>query len=135
MIRFTVLGHSVPQGSMTPMKSRSTGRTINKARKNLMPWRNDIGREAMIARVPLLGRDVAVEVQLVFYFQKPKSVKREDMTVPPDIDKLERAVLDALKSIAYVDDSQVVKSSKEKLYGTPERIEISIGPKPKTTLT
>ena len=135
MKKFTVLGHSTPQGSMTPMRSKSTGAMINKPRKNLLPWRNDVGREAMIARVPCIERDTAVEIELTFYFQRPKSVKREEMTVPPDIDKLERAILDALKSIAFVDDAQVVKVTKEKLYGTPERVEISVGPKQKTNLT
>lgn len=133
MICFTVLGHSIPQGSMTPMHSKSTGALINKPRKNLLPWRNDIGQAANIARVPLLDRDAAVEIELVFYFQKPKSVKRNHMTVPPDIDKLERAVLDALTSIGFVNDAQVTDVIKRKRYGTPERVEISIGEKTELT--
>ena len=57
-----------------------------------------------------------VRVELLFYFNKPKTVKREHMSVKPDIDKLTRSVLDALTLIAWKDDSQVVKLEVAKLY-------------------
>jgi len=46
----------------------------------------------------------------------------------PDIDKLCRAVLDALTGIAYADDSQVVALDASKVYGPTASTEIFIKP-------
>ena len=48
---------------------------------------------------------------------KPKTVKRIYPFVRPDLDKLCRAVLDALTGIAYKDDQQVVSLFATKSYG------------------
>ena len=50
------------------------------------------------------------------------------MTVKPDIDKLTRAVLDALTHHAYDDDCQVVSLNVVKLYGENEYIRINVTP-------
>lgn len=44
-----------------------------------------------------------VEVALVFNFIRPKSVKRKQMVVAPDIDKLARGILDSFKNILWAD--------------------------------
>jgi Holliday junction resolvase RusA-like endonuclease len=46
--------------------------------------------------------------------------------VAPDVDKLSRAVLDGLQGQLYRNDSQVVSKLADKLYGTPERVEIEV---------
>lgn len=61
-----------------------------------------------------------VELDIVFYLERPKSIRIQDRPepiVPPDIDKLVRGVADAL-TIAeiYEDDSQVVKLTAIKSY-------------------
>ena len=66
------------------------------------------------------------EMALLFCFEKPKSVKREHMTVKPDIDKLIRSILDSCTGILYKDDSQVHYVSARKIYDSPERVEISM---------
>jgi Holliday junction resolvase RusA-like endonuclease len=43
----------------------------------------------------------------------------------PDIDKLLRAVMDALTGIAYADDSQVIEVMVSKVYGDTTFIEVS----------
>jgi crossover junction endodeoxyribonuclease RusA len=52
---------------------------------------------------------------------RPKSLPKRvtHMTKKPDIDKLIRAVLDALKGVAWCDDSQVVSVYASKRYGQP----------------
>jgi Holliday junction resolvase RusA-like endonuclease len=57
---------------------------------------------------------------------KPRTVKREHPTVPPDLDKLIRAVLDGLTAIAYVDDSQVVEIYAKKIYGLVPGVQIRL---------
>ena len=91
---------------------------------------------------PTLG---PVSVTICYILPRPKShfnsrgaVKSSVSQLPigkPDIDKLERAVLDSLTGIAYHDDSQVVKVSQEKIYTSAlgdqpgARIRISYDPK------
>ena len=62
------------------------------------------------------GRGVVVSV--VYGFCRPKG--RQVRAVPcvrPDLDKLDRALLDALTGVAYHDDGQVVALSSRKVYG------------------
>jgi Holliday junction resolvase RusA-like endonuclease len=47
-------------------------------------------------------------------------------TVPPDLDKLIRAVLDGLTGVAYKDDGQVVKITAVKIYGQKLGVQIGI---------
>jgi Holliday junction resolvase RusA-like endonuclease len=61
--------------------------------------------------------DGAVQLDLTFVLVKPKTVKRIYPFVRPDLDKLCRAVLDALTGIAYKDDQQVVTLNANKTYG------------------
>lgn len=44
----------------------------------------------------------------------------------PDVDNIEKAVLDALNGIAYKDDSRVFRTSCVKYYGSEPRIEVTI---------
>jgi Holliday junction resolvase RusA-like endonuclease len=46
--------------------------------------------------------------------------------VKPDIDKLARAILDALKGIAWHDDGQVTGAPAWKEFGTPARVELRV---------
>jgi crossover junction endodeoxyribonuclease RusA len=57
-----------------------------------------------------------VAVRLKFYMPRPNSVKRRYPAAHPDIDKLGRAVLDALTGIVYTDDKQVVRLDLSKHY-------------------
>ena len=57
-----------------------------------------------------------VRVELLFYFNKPKTVKRMHMSVKPDIDKLSRSVLDCLSGRIIKDDSQVIILNARKEY-------------------
>lgn len=63
-----------------------------------------------------------IEMQLVFIFPRSKSqtwknkpMHRMEHTKKPDLDNLEKAILDALNGVAWVDDSQVCRVLKEKL--------------------
>lgn len=75
---------------------------------------------------PLLDGE-PVFARIDFYFDRPKSVKAENKTTKPDVDKLLRSVLDALTGIAFKDDSQVVTCEVSKHFGSPARAEIKVG--------
>lgn len=81
---------------------------------SLKRWSDRISAEAReYDGEPMSG---AVEMRLTFYLPRPKTVKRRYPTVKPDIDKLARAVQDALNGIVYRDDAQVVSLSVHKRY-------------------
>ena len=138
VIAFEVLGIPVPQGS----KSKSASGHLYEANKNLEPWRDSVrwqARLAMRSQEPLSG---PVRVTAHFYFPRPQShfrrvqkapVLRDDApvlhSVKPDVDKLLRAVLDAMTKECFKDDSQVSWVEGRKFYGKP-RAEISVEPLP-----
>lgn len=75
---------------------------------------------------PMVG---PVEVKATFYLERPKTVKRDSPSVRPDVDKLLRALLDALTQSGVIgDDAQVCRVYADKTYaeGNPHTF-INIG--------
>ena len=123
MDTFVVLGQPVPQGSM---KHVGGGRIVSKSPK-LKEWREKIA-QVVRDQVGEPAHRSAVSVTAVFIFNKPKTVQRDRPTVPPDLDKLQRALGDAISIDAkYLnDDSQIVEWHSEKVYGTPAGVIFTI---------
>jgi len=114
-LRFFVAGKPVAQGSK---KHVGNGRMVEMG-KGLGPWRESIRWAAMQAgRVGPVGlvryAEGPMSVNLEFVMPRPTSTPKTKPTPPavkrPDLDKLIRAVLDALSSAGtWKDDSQVVQ--------------------------
>lgn len=138
---FRVFGNAASQGSKIPGMNRKTGKMFvrDQAGKGLTDWRQDIIRAALTARgcdpdtgemipgtEPVKTITGACSVQIQFLVPRPASIsvaKRKHPSVKPDLDKMVRAVLDALKEAgAYTDDGLVVKIWAIKSYAgdTPE---------------
>ncbi len=110
----SVPGKPVPQGSLRSFKQKS-GAVVTPQAPKVLVYRNDI-RNQWGEPKPMEGE---VSVTVVAEFQRPKShmtskgILRKGapwaMTQSPDIDKVVRAVLDALTGYAFVDDKQVVR--------------------------
>lgn len=115
---------------MKPFYNKNLGHAIlQSANKNLKPWRQELSATMQALNRPLIPRLTPVCVSLAFYFERPKSVskKRTAMTVKPDVDKLIRAVFDAMTGTLVEDDSQITHMGRTgKEYGTPERVEIRL---------
>jgi crossover junction endodeoxyribonuclease RusA len=110
MKSFFIPGNPIPQGSMKIIGKRM----IHTRQKDLYAWRQAVGEAAQGAGVtPLTG---SVTVDAWFYVERKKSVKRDEPNVRPDLDKLTRAILDALTGVAYVDDAQVTRINVSKEY-------------------
>ena len=118
-IVFYAEGVPAPQGSKTHVGG---GRLIESSRQ-VGPWRDAVRRAAVEGPVYLVQ---------VFALPRPKShygtgrnsgrVKRAAPSRPPvrpDLDKLARAVGDALTGVCYHDDAQVVNLCAAKYYVTP----------------
>ena len=121
---FFVAGTPRPQGSGALLISKSTGRTFKKQSSPMVAWRNVLVETFMDAEVEMVPSEVPVEVNLTFWFARPKGHSRvraqRDQGMKsngPDIDKLSRLVLDAL-TVARVlnDDRQVSDLSARKRY-------------------
>lgn len=112
---FAVSGIPAPQGS----KNVYNGRLVESSKK-VGPWRAAVS-QAVAATFQATGNGDMftdpVEIWVTFYLPRPRTVKRLLPSIPPDLDKLERGLFDAL-TIAGVwsDDSLVVKSHATKLY-------------------
>lgn len=115
-LSFDVEGTPVPQGSM-----RSVGKFMKSDNPATRPWRYWVGFKALEARTAagiheiMFGRHVPVRLFATFYFTRPKKY-RELPAVKPDLDKLCRALCDALTGVIWVDDGQVVKMVARKAY-------------------
>ena len=120
-VSFTVPGVPAPQGSRAPYGGESNPRT--------KPWRAAVAAaaaEAMGDRELLTG---PVKLVAVFTYPRPASHygtgRNEGKLKPsaptwkksaPDLDKLVRAVGDALKYVAIRDDAQVCHIEATKVY-------------------
>ena len=76
------------------------------------------------------GPPTAEPVSVILYFNllKPKSAPKKRLypVTKPDVDKLARAVLDALTGIAIVDDSQVIEIRAVKDYADEPGVGIAL---------
>lgn len=129
IVSFAVLGRPQPQGSIRAFMVKGKPRLTSDNEK-MRPWRQQVGWSALEARAgaEMALEGVPVRVQATFYLAKPKSAKKAvlEPCKKPDLDKLCRALLDALKGILYADDSQVTTITASKRFGLPERTEIVV---------
>jgi len=125
---FTVFGTDpAPQGSKKYVGTRTTksGASIPmiiESSPKLPAWRKAVSEavvEGMKASGDLGKFDGAVKVEAVFYLTRRPTVKRDLPTVPPDVDKLTRSLLDGITAKGegvWRDDSQVVRLEVSKVY-------------------
>lgn len=121
---FVVLGYAEPEGSTRAFHIKKLNRTVvtHQNQKGLDAWRTRVATEAQRALEATpwtMDGTSAYGIEVAFLFPRPESVKwwrRRHCTVKPDIDKLVRAVNDALTGIAWNDDSQVVRCVVDKDY-------------------
>lgn len=114
-VALTVFGLPAPQGS----KRIFNGRLVEASSVKLNKWRKELTKVATtyISDNNVELFDGPVQLRITFYLPRPKTVKRELPTVPPDLDKLIRAVGDGLTdSKIWTDDSLVVSLICEKVY-------------------
>lgn len=104
-----------------PRTVRKGGRTWSYTPKKVMAWEKLVREEAgKHFDEPL---DCPVALTLGFYLRRPKSRRVDNYVVTtPDLDNLEKALLDGLNEVAYTDDKLVVVKSSAKLYIRPGEV-------------
>lgn len=149
VLSFYVPGDPVPQGSTRAFARNGRAFTTDDPSGRIERWRGDIrtaARETMAREwggdlVPATG---SVTADLMFRIRRPRShflpvnSRRPEpvlrSTAPlfvlgsPDLDKLTRAVLDALTGVLYDDDSQVVSLGQtRKIWGWEAGVLVRFG--------
>lgn len=137
VVAFSVHGVPVPQGSKNAIRQGSRTLIVERGRATLRPWRGMIAGEAAAVLPAPLGGPLAV--RLGFRFTRPKSHYRtgqyagelrasapEYLSTRPDVDKLARAVLDALTGVAFLDDGQVAELTVAKVYAERAGVDVEL---------
>jgi len=129
-IQLVVFGVAAPQGSKRHV---GRGRMIESSNA-VGPWRDRIAAEAQawcLQHPDFAPLDEPIQIDLVFELPRPATSPKRVLypAKKPDLDKLVRAVLDALTGIIYADDARVVALSATKRYakGAPV-VKVSIAP-------
>lgn len=133
-LEFFVPGIPVTQGNKTAFVTRDGKRAVmreggsSEAYRRFGSWRHAVSDEARAAVRGVQGSERPLEgpVSLVVAFGllRPASAPKRTRTWPVkarsgDIDKLARAVLDAITGVLIADDAQVVSLRATKDYGIP----------------
>lgn len=113
----TVFGKPAPQGSKNAFYNRKTGRVNQvESSKALGPWRDLVHqgvRNEIDARPGFTVLDGPLVARVIFTMPKPTTAPKTRRTYPdriPDLDKLARAVCDALTQAgAIADDARIVE--------------------------
>jgi crossover junction endodeoxyribonuclease RusA len=120
-ISFFVAGDPQPKGSTRAFIVN--GRPIiTSSNKNLRQWELRIAHEAQAEAYRVRWEychEDAFEVEADFYFPLPKSYSKKwhfEHIKRPDLDKIGRALNDALTNILFSDDSQVFTLHLRKRY-------------------
>ena len=138
-----VLGRPIPRGSTKAVTNKHTGRAmiVDQSSESLKTWMQDVRGNALNEWIKVRSRytDGPFKIKILFVLNRPKNhygtgrnsdtIKPSSPTYPivrPDIDKLSRAILDALTKVVYQDDSQVIELHVRKVYGWPEGVTIKI---------
>lgn len=120
LVYFEVPGPFATKGSTISFKDRRGIVRTKTDSKHGKTFAASVQWAARQAGVTLIEKGRGVSLQVVYGFVRPKGKDRArvDPCVRPDVDKLVRALLDALTGIAYHDDGQVVALSVRKTYAT-----------------
>lgn len=129
MARFVI--HAAPIGKARPRVTSHGTFTPKKTKDYEELVRLEYMRQCKeyYANVPLR---VTINAHFPIPKSKTKAVKRDMAagairpTVKPDADNLAKAILDALKGLAYNDDSQIVSLYVEKWYSEEPHTEVYI---------
>jgi Holliday junction resolvase RusA-like endonuclease len=79
------------------------------------------------AQNPLWGSNgEGIRVTIVVKKIRPKSSKRKYFTTTPDLDNVEKNLMDAIKGIIFVDDAMVIDKHSSKTYSDVEQTEVTV---------
>jgi len=139
-LSFTVYGVAQSKGNHSAYQGRGMKfPIITETNRNVASWQQLVAEAASHALQQRPVEDhsllpAGVRVSVAFYLPRPKHLSKR-VFVPnckkPDIDRLTRAVLDALSQVVFHDDKQVTELFAWKYYADvdkPPRIDVRVEP-------
>lgn len=128
-IEFTVPGEAVPWARAGG--GRTVARFTPAKQRSYMGALKMFCARAMQGGAPITG---PIELSVMAIYQWPKSLSPKKRALPgaqwktsrPDADNLTKIVKDALNTVAFGDDAQVVSSHTWKQYGDVPRLVVKI---------
>lgn len=118
-VAFTVYGIARPKGSTKAfMRPGMKFPIVTSDNKSVKGWEESV-RAAIQQHCAGAFFEGPVIVRIDFDLPRPKSMPKrvQHHTKKPDLDKLARGSLDAMKGVIWPDDSQVVELHVKKRYG------------------
>jgi crossover junction endodeoxyribonuclease RusA len=132
LIAFDVIGIAQPKGSSRAfMPKGARFPIVTSDNPRLKEWQQLVAYTAQqhVAKAGQLGG--AITLRVVFQLPRPASLPKKVVTHTkrPDLDKLVRAVKDALTRVVWVDDGQVSQVLARKVYasiGFPPGVHVEV---------
>ena len=147
-LAFTVYGVAQSKGNHSAYQGRGMKfPIITETNRSVASWQQLVAEAASHAlqRLPIEDRrflPAGVRVWVAFYLPRPKKFHKRGVFVPhctkPDIDRLTRAILDALTQVCFGDDKQVTELLAAKYYTDvdgPAHVHVRVEPAPGQPLT
>ena len=142
-LAFTVYGVAMSKGNHRAVQPKGMKfPVITETNRSVASWQQLVaeGASRAIAQLPEGERVLlasGVRVTIAYYLPRPKKFHKRGVFVhhatKPDVDRLQRAILDALTAVAYHDDKQVTEIIAGKYYAgvdAPARVDIAVEPAP-----
>lgn len=130
-VTFEVAGIPIPKGSMKAFNVKGCKYpVVTNDNEQTKPWAAIVQYTARQHR-PTVPWEGGVGLHIIFNMRKPKSLPKLRPSwhlTKPDLDKLVRAIQDALKGVFYLDDSQVIVTHSFKRYSDNPGVRISVSP-------
>ena len=143
ILQFQVFGVAQSKGNHKAYQGRGMHfPIITESNRSVASWQQLVAEAASHAmqQRPIEQRRLltaGVRVSLAFYLPRPKKWHKRGVFVPhctrPDVDRLTRAVLDALTHVAFQDDKQVTELVAGKYYADVDgaaRVDVRVEPSP-----
>jgi Holliday junction resolvase RusA-like endonuclease len=131
-LSFFAAGIPVQQGSKVPGRKKNGALFVRESAKGLKAWRKTVKEAAEAACLASdewdSGYDGPISLGPVLFVFPTIQAKRHWKTSAPDLDKLLRAIGDAMTDAkVYVDDSRIVcYDSVQKIHGTEPGVLITV---------
>ena len=131
----TIPGRVPSKGSTVSFRSSNSRRIVTlQDSPTLTLWTHGARRSLLAAGLRPIPAPRSVAVALVVCRTRAKRSTYLEPTMAPDLDKLARAVLDALTGLAFDDDAQVTILNCEKRYGPRDELIVTVQARPASIL-
>jgi Holliday junction resolvase RusA-like endonuclease len=137
-VTFTVAGEPKGKGrarSFVIKGTKRVGHYTPEATRSYEGMARFAAQEAMAGRPPLTC-PVVIEIRAVFAVPRSWNAKQRDLAIVgilrpakrPDLDNCVKAITDALNTVVYADDAQIVEANCAKRYGPAPMVIVTVRP-------